>query len=188
MSPFKLTYYIKLGLILSLFCGSGQMVQAQLLNQQDVILQPRELLNGTQQGSNSAYVNQEGNRNEVNIIQEQVEGALLENIARVLQTGRRNLANIFQEGSGNELVLLQDGNNIYELVAEGENISIAVVQEGRRNEIIQNITNSSDIFVEFEQRGNDNSIIHEIDGISNQEFIIRQIGDDMSVIIRQSGG
>ena len=184
------TYCLQVGLFGLLFFSSLNVVKAQQLNEADVILQPTELLQAPQAGGgNTAYINQEGTNNEVNLIQEQMEGALLENIARVLQTGRRNLANIAQEGEGNQVVLLQDGNrNLYELVSDGTNIQVAVVQEGRRNEILQNITNSSDIQVHFEQRGNDNSIIQEIDGLSNREYMIRQIGDGMSVIIRQSGG
>lgn len=185
----KFAYCFSKGLFLLLiFCSIG--VQAQLLQKQDVILQPSELLQSPNAGSgNTAYINQIGFKNKINLIQDQMEGALLENIASILQTGRLNSANINQQGEANQLVLLQDGNrNLYELTSDGTNIQIAVVQEGRRNEIIQNITNSSNIFVEFEQRGNDNSIIQELDGVSNKEYTIRQIGDGMSLIIRQSGG
>lgn len=184
------TWFLHKSLWLFMIFMGWSNIQAQILHQDDVILQPSELLESSGTNDiNSAYINQEGILNDINLIQDRAEGAILDNVARVLQVGRLNLANIIQQGEGNQLILMQQGsNNLYELVSDGTNIQVAVVQDGERNEILQNITNSSDIRVNLEQRGNDNSIIQELDGVTGRAYSIRQIGDGMSIIIRQSGG
>lgn len=173
-------------IFISLACLASTGLGAQVLTEQDLLLQPNELLNAEYSGNgNDATINQTGNRNEVDLLQmqEAAEG----NLARVLQDGRRNFAIITQVGAANQLALIQNGNrNMYELYVEGTGNQMVAIQDGRRNSIIQSIENSSNIYSEMVQIGNDNEIITVIEGIQGQEFIIRQIGDGLKAEITQS--
>ncbi|RMG83035.1 MAG: hypothetical protein D6714_10440 [Bacteroidetes bacterium] len=176
--------------ILALICWMTCLSPAvsQHLTEQDLILQPSELLTNNLTGDgNGVFINQLGNFNEVEVTQVQTETALLENLTRVLQSGNDNQAWIVQEGGGNELALIQYGEeNLYKLLTQGTGNATVVVQNGIGNEIIQRLIQSHDNNIELVQEGNNNRIVQILDGVSGRNYAIRQVGDGLSVIIRQS--
>jgi hypothetical protein len=167
----------------------GGIASAQHLTEQDLIIQPSELLTSDLAGQgNGVFINQVGNHNEIEIIQSNNEEDLLRNLARILQSGNDNRAYILQEGVGNELALIQSGEeNLYKLINSGsDGNNVVIIQNGSNNEIIQRLVESSHNDIEFIQEGNNNSIIQILEGVSGRNYAIRQVGDGLNVIIRQS--
>lgn len=158
----------------------------QLLNEQDFLLQPNELLEAEySDNGNDASINQMGNQNELELVQ--IQEAAEGNLARVMQSGQYNYAIISQTGGGNQLALLQNGeHNCYILNLEGTGNQLFAIQDGQRNIINQTIINSDNIRSEMVQIGNDNEIITVLEGVQGQEFIIRQIGDGLKATITQT--
>ncbi len=178
---------IKCSVVLAIALLSFWQVSAQLLNDADLLLQPTELLNASNNGAGSdAYIQQIGAGNELQLIQQQ-EG-LEGNLARVLQSGDWNVAIISQTETGNKLALIQKGtNNYYELSGNGTGNELVNIQNGADNRIVQQFLNSSQISSELVQIGNSNEIIQILENIQGQAFTIRQIGDGLKVIITQTG-
>ncbi len=183
----KLTNTRYIVAVTAFLCLLAFSVQAQLLSEQDLLLQPSELLNDSySDNGNGAYIQQIGESNELELLQSQegIEG----NLARVLQSGDLNRALISQDGTGNQLALIQQGDlNSYELRNTGTGNRLVGIQQGDGNLILQQLIQSNQIYSEMVQIGNDNEIITIIEGLNNREFKIRQIGDGLKVIIRESG-
>lgn len=173
-------------LIIGLACFGTYGLQAQVLTEQDLLLQPNELLNaGYSSNGNDAAINQMGNDNQLDLLQEQA--AAEGNLARVLQSGEANIAIVTQTGGGNQLALIQQGNsNLYELFVEGFDNQLVAVQDGQGNSIVQSFISSDHNYSEMIQIGNNNEIITVLEGIQGQEFIIRQVGDGLRATITQT--
>lgn len=181
MRAFKFVITVFLGL---LFFNTSF---SQNLSEADVLLQPSELLNQTDNlNGNEAFIKQVGDDNEVDLVQSQV-GIEQLNLTEVLQSGDYNVARIFQDGGENRIVLIQNGNaNTYELVIEGSDNNSAVIQNGDSNSIIQKLTSTNEVNIEFLQQGNENEIIHIQEGVQAKDFKINQIGNNLQLIITQS--
>ncbi|HFA47588.1 MAG TPA: hypothetical protein ENJ95_01065 [Bacteroidetes bacterium] len=168
-------------------CLSAFSLEAQLLNEQDLLLQPTELLNPQYAGNgNAAYIQQVGTGNDVELLQSQemTDG----NLAKVLQSGDWNIAIISQAGGANQLALIQRGDlNYYELNLNSSGNRVVAIQDGSNNRIVQELMNNNQIYSEMIQIGNDNEITTVIEGFGNSEFKVRQIGNGLKVIIRESG-
>lgn len=162
-------------------------VEAQLLHEQDLLLQPTELLESNySETGNGAYIQQIGEANELELLQTQ--NGNIGNLAKTLQSGDWNVAVITQNGQNNQLALFQQGDlNLYELINTGEGNRLVAIQQGSRNTISQELIQSNQIYSEMIQIGNDNEIQTVIEGVNNSEFKVRQIGNGLKVIIRESG-
>jgi hypothetical protein len=173
-------------LLLLSFCFQ-EGVMAQQLTQQDLLLQPSELLQpGFGSHGNDAYIQQVGSQNEVHLLQIQEEPAA-GNLARILQAGDWNMAIISQTDGRSQVHLIQRGDlNRYELQSFGADNDLVAIQDGERNNILQQLINSNRTRSELVQVGNDNEIITILEGIQDREITIRQIGDGLKVIVRQS--
>ncbi len=161
---------------------------AQHLTEQDLLLQPTELLTGDLSGDgNGVFINQVGDRNEVELIQTRDESALLRNLTRLLQSGNDNKAWITQNGGGNELAVIQYGEeNLYYLLNRGHDNQMVIIQEGQENRIFQKLIESNQNNIQFVQQGNNNTIVQILEGVSEGNYAIRQVGDGLKVYIRQS--
>lgn len=162
-------------------------VEAQLLHEQVLLLQPTELLNPNfSETGNDAFIQQIGNSNELELIQ--VQNGSFGNMTRALQSGDWNVALITQDGQNNQLALIQQGElNLYELINTGEGNRLVGLQQGNGNAIIQELIQSNQIYSEMIQIGNDNEIQTVIEGVNNSELKVRQIGNGLKVVIRESG-
>ena len=84
-------------------------LNGQQLTQDDLQINAEDLINSIDLDgqSNSAYISQIGNRNDVLIEQELIGSDA--NYVNVLQVGRRNSTIISQIGEGNKAFVLQEG-------------------------------------------------------------------------------
>ena len=162
-------------------------LEAQVLLEQDLFVNPSELLidKFTELG-NSAYIQQLGNTNDIQVLQ--LQNGVHGNLTKILQSGDWNIALVSQEGQQNQLALIQQGNlNLFELVNDGSENKLVSIQHGGKNTILQELIKSNQISSELVQIGNENEIFSVIEGLNNKELKIRQMGDGMKVVIRQSG-
>ncbi|MEZ4953434.1 MAG: hypothetical protein R2825_07645 [Saprospiraceae bacterium] len=162
-------------------------VEAQLLHEQDLLLQPAELLDiNLSETGNDAFIQQIGNSNELELIQ--VQNGNFGNLTRALQSGDWNIALITQDGQNNQLALIQQGDlNLFELINTGEGNKLVTIQQGSGNTVNQELIQSNQIYSEMIQIGNDNEIQTVIEAVNNSEFKVRQIGNGLKVIIRETG-
>ncbi len=175
-------------LLAVLFIFGSWSLSAQLLNEQDLLLQPADLLNAPPTGNgNDAYIQQIGTENELNLLQNQDDAAATGNLARILQSGDWNVAVITQTEHGNQLALIQNGTlNNYELTNLGFGNNLVNIQDGEGNRIVQQLVNSNQLNIELMQIGNNNEITQFLEGFQGGNYSIRQIGDGLRVIVRQS--
>lgn len=163
-------------------------ITSQQLTEQNLLLQPSELLTGDLSGNgNGVFINQIGDNNEVELLQSSDEASLLKNLTRLLQSGTDNRAWIIQNGGGNELALIQYGEeNLYKILNQGYDNNIVIIQQGEENRIHQQLIASNQNNIEFVQQGNNNTIVQILEGVSGGNYTIRQVGDGLKVYIRQS--
>lgn len=171
--------------VLLLFCLC--ILNGQSLQEQDILLQPSQLLMQDLGGlGNDAYITQVGSVNDVELFQENDNQGEI-NLARILQSGKWNVALITQTEHGNQISLIQHGKkNFYELVNLGTGNELLAIQDGNGNRIVQQLIESDYIRSQLIQLGNNNEIMTVLEGMKDNNLTIKQIGDGLSVIIRQS--
>lgn len=171
-----------------LFLWLPGLTSAQMLSEGDLLLQPSELLEDEITGSgHSAYIQQVGSSNEVELWQQNLGGIAGGNLSKVLQSGNWNMAVISQNGEENQLALIQFGNENYvELLNSGFGNELAIIQNGEGNKVIQHLTESNLVRSALVQTGNNNEIITILEGMQGSNISIRQIGDGLKVFIKQS--
>lgn len=183
----KLTHIKRIAMAIVFLFLLAFTVEAQLLHEQDLLLQPAELLDiNLSETGNDAFIQQIGNSNELELIQ--VQNGNFGNLTRALQSGDWNIALITQDGQNNQLSLIQQGDlNLFELINTGEGNKLVTIQQGSGNTISQELIQSNQIYSEMIQIGNDNEIQTVIEAVNNSEFKVRQIGNGLKVIIRETG-
>ncbi len=103
------------------------------------------------QDGNLTQIQQIGDFNEVNILQDNVQ------YAELLQRGDYNLIQTEMSGGTNSVQVLQDGNyNRYKLQVDGRNNVLGAYQYGDNNVMVQEMDRTDDRRMYLFQRGNDN--------------------------------
>ncbi|GJM35775.1 MAG: hypothetical protein DHS20C18_47760 [Saprospiraceae bacterium] len=136
-------------IILFVFCALfGFAGLAQVSSAEEDFILNNVALN---QLGNVARINQIGDFNEVNILQDNIQ------YAELLQQGDFNVMQARMTGTRNSLKLVQDGdNNSYELALDGDNNILGVIQRGYNNVLLQEMDKTDNRLLYLLQDGNNN--------------------------------